>query len=68
MIRLKYLGGLGAEYQNHLVTVPLGAEADFPDDIALGLLKSDPRCFERMATGPGANRMKGAPPQNRSKT
>jgi hypothetical protein len=73
MIRLKYLGGKGAEYQNHLVTIPIGGEADLPDEIALALLKDDPRSFERVgeirkADAPAANRMKAAPGQNRSKT
>jgi hypothetical protein len=68
MIRLKYLGGLGREYQNHLVTIPIGGEADLPDAIALALLRDDPKSFERMADAPASDRMKKAAPQNRSKT
>jgi hypothetical protein len=68
MIRLKYLGGLGKEYQNHLVIIPIGGEADLPDEVALALLRDDPKCFERAVDAPANDRMKKAAPQNRSKT
>jgi len=64
MIRVKYLGGggFGAEYQNHLVTIPLGGSAELPDGIALALLRDHPTSFERIET-----RSVDAPPHDRMK-
>ena len=71
MITLKYLGGITPEYQNHLVTIPVGGSAELPDEIALVLLRDFPTCFERIDTRsvdkPPHDRMKREPTAKRVK-
>lgn len=64
MARVKYLGGLGAEYMNYYALMPIGGEAEMPDHVIAVMLKDFPGCFERVDPD---TRAADAPPQNRMK-